>query len=118
MTENQTAWDGVSGERDPSAGASSSALDCLVAVGSRHGMHLTVRQIVQDNALPSENVTQEQLVRCASGCGLKAKSVRLDWRGVAGLQRALPAILNGAPCSKIFGFHGLGFLIQGRGADS
>jgi ATP-binding cassette subfamily B protein len=94
VTENQTTSDGVSGETDPSAGASSSALDCLVAVGSRHGLHLTVRQIVQDNALPSENVTQEQLVRCASDCGLKAKSVRLDWRGLAGLQRALPAMVR------------------------
>jgi ATP-binding cassette subfamily B protein len=65
-----------------------------VAVGSRHGLHLTVRQIVQDNALPSENVTQEQLLRCARDCGLKAKSVRLDWRGVAGLQRALPAMVR------------------------
>ncbi|WP_294536430.1 peptidase domain-containing ABC transporter [uncultured Rhodoblastus sp.] len=79
---------------DSSAFARSSALDCLVVVGGRHGLHLTARQIVQDNALPSEDLTESQLVHCARGCGLKAKSVRLDWNGVAGLQRALPAIVR------------------------
>jgi ATP-binding cassette subfamily B protein len=102
VTENQTASDGVSGAEDSAfdgknssfGGKSASALDCLVVVGGRHGLHLTARQIVQDNALPSEDVTLAQLVHCARGCGLKAKSVRLDWNGLAGLRRALPAIVR------------------------
>ena len=62
-------------------------------------MQLTVRQIVQDNALASEDISTEQLVHCARGCDLKAKAVTLDWNGLTKLDRALPAILrlkNGA----------------------
>jgi ATP-binding cassette subfamily B protein len=71
-----------------------SALECLVAVGGHHGLDLTVRQIIQDNALKSENVSTAQLVHCARGCGLKAKAVTLDWNGLVGLQRALPSIVR------------------------
>ena len=62
-------------------------------------MQLTGRQIVQDNALASEDISIAQLVHCARGCGLKAKAVTLDWNGLTKLDRALPAILrlkNGA----------------------
>ncbi len=71
-----------------------SALECLVVVGGHHGLHLTVRQIVQDNALASEDVRIDKLVHCARGCGLKAKSVKLGWNGLSKLRRALPAIVR------------------------
>ena len=61
-------------------------------VGGRHGLQLTVRQIVQDNALASEDISTAQLVHCARGCGLKAEAVTLDWNGLTKLGNALPAI--------------------------
>jgi len=84
---------------DTSRSPQTSALDCLVVVGGRHGMQLTVRQIVQDNALASDDVSTAQLVHCARGCGFKAKAVTLNWNGLTRLHAALPAILrlkNGA----------------------
>jgi ATP-binding cassette subfamily B protein len=84
---------------DASRSPQASALDCLVVIGGRHGLQLTVRQIVQDNALVSDDVSTAQLVHCARACGLKAKAVTLDWNGLTKLESALPAILrlkNGA----------------------
>ncbi|MDR3571109.1 MAG: peptidase domain-containing ABC transporter [Candidatus Pacebacteria bacterium] len=77
----------------------SSALECLVIVGAHHGLHLSIHQIVHDNALSSETTSLEQTVHCARKSGLKAKSVRLDWKGLTHLRKALPAIVrlkNGA----------------------
>ena len=77
----------------------SSALECLVIVGAHHGLHLSIHQIVHDNALSSVETSLEQLVHCARKSGLKAKSVRLDWNGLSHLRKALPAIVrlkNGA----------------------
>jgi ATP-binding cassette subfamily B protein len=71
-----------------------SALECLVVVGEHHGLQLTVRQIVQDNALPSADISIADLVDCAKKCGLKSKAVHLDWNGLTKLKRALPAILR------------------------
>ena len=88
MTQNQTALGRASGAPE------SSALECLVVVGGHHGFHLTVRQIVQDHALASEDVSLAQLIHCARACGLKAKSVKLDWNGLAKLKSALPAIVR------------------------
>jgi ATP-binding cassette subfamily B protein len=88
VTQNKTASGDVEGALE------SSALDCLVVVGGRHGLHLTVRQIVQDNALESENVSMAQLVHCARGCGLKTKLVNLNWSGLESLKSALPAIVR------------------------
>jgi len=88
VTQNQFAPDGASGAPE------TSALECLVVIGGHHGLDLTVGQIVQDNALTSENVSLAQLVHCARGCGLKAKTVKLGWKGAASLDRALPAIVK------------------------
>ncbi len=88
MAENQFASSDATGTPE------TSALECLVVVGGHHGLDLSVRQIVQDNALASENVSVAQLVHCARGCGLKAKSVHLGWNGLASLKRALPAIVR------------------------
>ena len=88
----------VTDQRAALAGVSSapetSALECLVVVGEHHGLQLTVRQIVQDSALPGTDVSIAELVDCARGCGLKAKAVHLDWNALSKLRRALPAILR------------------------
>src|SRR4051812_48753388 len=78
---------------------SPSGLACLVIVARQHGMHLTVPQLVHDNVLDGGEVTSTDLVKCAAGSGLTAKSVVLDWKGLRELKKALPAIVrlkNGA----------------------
>ena len=72
----------------------STLLQSLVIVAQRHGMHLTVQQIVQDSSLPSDKVTPGQLVLCARKAGLKAKSVKLAWTDLKQLKKALPAIVT------------------------
>lgn len=76
-----------------------SGLGSLVIVARQHGMHLTVPQLIHDNVLTGNEVTSRELVKCAKGAGLSAKSVTLDWKGLQHLKKALPAIVklkNGA----------------------
>lgn len=71
-----------------------SALESLVIVGATHGLNLTVAQLVQDNGLASQEVDYPHLVHCARAAGLKAKALKLDWDGLADLEKALPAIVR------------------------
>ena len=76
-----------------------SGLACLIIVARQHGMHLTVPQLVSDNVLSSDEVSNKQLLKCAEGAGLSAKSVTLKWKELKHLKKALPAIVeftNGA----------------------
>lgn len=76
-----------------------SALGCLVIVARQHGLHLTTTQLIHDNLLTDQEVTIEQLVKCAETSGMKAKAVKLDWGGLSDLRKALPVIVrlrNGA----------------------
>ncbi len=88
MTESQFAIAGATGA------AETSAIECLAIIGVHHGLDLTVRQIIHDNALDSADITLSKLVHCARGCGLKAKAVTLNWNGLASLKKALPAIVR------------------------
>lgn len=76
-----------------------STLGCLVIVARQHGIHLTVPQLVSDNVLSGNEVSNRELVKCAEGAGLSAKSVNLKWNDLQHLKKALPAIVrftNGA----------------------
>jgi ATP-binding cassette subfamily B protein len=73
--------------------AGSTWLGCLVLVARHHGIDLTVQQLIQDNVLTGSSVSGPQVLKCAEMAGLKAKSVRLDWDGLAHLKKALPAIV-------------------------
>jgi len=75
-------------------GRSSTALQCLVLVGRRHGLNLTVPQIVKDNSLPDATASAREIVTCAAKAGLKAKIVKLEWRDIGQLKNALPAIVT------------------------
>ncbi|WP_234832212.1 peptidase domain-containing ABC transporter [Rhodopseudomonas palustris] len=91
----------IGSDIDPmmSDGPQDSALACLVIVARQHGIHLTTSQLVHDNVLDGSEVSTSDLVRCADGAGLTAKSVVLDWEGLQHLKKALPAIVrltNGA----------------------
>ena len=70
------------------------ALACLAMVARHHGLNLTTPQLIADNLLPSANITLKELVRCARNAGLKAKLVKLDWRGLVHLRKALPTIVG------------------------
>jgi ATP-binding cassette subfamily B protein len=68
-------------------------LQCLVIVGRRHGLNLTVPQIVKDNSLPDALASTAEAISCARRAGLKAKLVNLRWSDFSQLKGALPAIV-------------------------
>jgi subfamily B ATP-binding cassette protein HlyB/CyaB len=74
--------------------APSSGLGCLIIVARQYGLHLTSTQLIKDNLLTDQEVTVDQLVRCAEKAGLRAKLVKLDWDGLSHLKKALPAIVR------------------------
>lgn len=74
-------------------------LSCLVIVARRHGTHLTVSQLIHDNALTAGDASVAEVLKCAKSAGLTASSLHLDWNGLGQLKKALPAIVglqNGA----------------------
>jgi ATP-binding cassette, subfamily B, bacterial HlyB/CyaB len=76
-----------------------SGLECLVIVARQHGIHLTTTQLIRDNLLSGDEVQAAELITCAKKAGLSAKSVKLDWKGLTQLKKALPSIVrlrNGA----------------------
>jgi len=70
-----------------------SVLASLVIVARHHGIHLSVPQLIHDNVLSTKEISSPQLVRCAIGEGLKAKSVTLTWEELTHLKKTLPAIV-------------------------
>lgn len=76
------------------------ALQCLVLVARQHGVHLSTKQLMHDNQLEAASIGPGDLLRCAERAGLRGKRLKLSWRNLTKLGRALPAILylkNGAP---------------------
>ncbi|WP_338831618.1 peptidase domain-containing ABC transporter [Bradyrhizobium sp. 27S5] len=69
-------------------------LACLVIVARQHGLHLTTSQLIHDNLLRDQEVTLPELLKCANSSGMTAKAVKLDWKGLSHLKRALPAIVR------------------------
>src|SRR6201991_286784 len=70
-----------------------SGLESLIIVARQHGLHLTSTQLIKDNLLTDQEVTLDQLVRCAEKAGMRSKLVKLDWDGLSHLKKALPAIV-------------------------
>src|ERR1700754_303394 len=79
---------------DDSADREPSALSCLVIVARHHGVHLTTEQLIRENVLTSNEVGIPELLKCASTAGLKAKVLKLDWDGLASLDKVLPVIVR------------------------
>ena len=76
-----------------------SGLACLVIVARHRGVHLSIAQLVHDNVLTGEQVSVNQVLKCARSAGLKAKIAHLTWDGLSHLKKAVPAIVtlkNGA----------------------
>src|ERR1700761_6475349 len=70
-----------------------SGLESLIIVARQHGLHLTSTQLIKDNLLTDQEVTLDQIVRCAEKAGMRSKLVKLDWDGLSHLKKALPAIV-------------------------
>ena len=82
------------------SGTSHAALQCLVLVARQHGIHLSPQQLIHDNQLGAQSIGPADLLRLAERTGLKGKRLKLSWRDLTKLKRALPAIVflaNGAP---------------------
>ncbi len=74
--------------------AGASNLEALVLVAKDLEVPLSVEKLVTDNGLENLAVSLETLLHCARRAGLRAKAVKLSWRGLSQLGQALPAILE------------------------
>src|SRR5580658_1075818 len=94
--------------KPPIATKEPTGLGSLVIVARHHGMHLTVPQLIHDNVLTGKELSAVEIVHCARSVGLKAKEVKLDWNGLAHLEKALPAIavLNNGHCMVVLRVEG------------
>ncbi|QDM22635.1 peptidase domain-containing ABC transporter [Tardiphaga sp. vice154] len=79
---------------NPPEDAASSGLGSLVIVARQHGLHLTTSQLIHDNLLSGQEVSLSDLLKCANSSGMTAKAVKLDWKGLSQLKKALPAIIR------------------------
>jgi hypothetical protein len=89
-------------------------LGCLVIVARHHGLHLAVSQLIHDNMLTGPEVSVAELIRAASGAGLKAKAVQLTWNELHQLKKALPAIvrLEHGGCMVLRRLEGIGDTVR------
>jgi subfamily B ATP-binding cassette protein HlyB/CyaB len=69
-------------------------LRCLQIVGRSHGFNMTTAQLIKDNLLDGEDVTLDEMIRCAQQAGLKARSIRLDFDELKQLKKALPTVVR------------------------
>ncbi|MCJ2133991.1 peptidase domain-containing ABC transporter [Methylobacterium sp. J-026] len=68
-------------------------LASLVLVARSHGIHLSTKQLIQDNQIRCDQIGPSDLLKYASRVGLKGKTINLRWRQLIKLRRALPAIV-------------------------
>jgi ATP-binding cassette subfamily B protein len=71
-----------------------SGLASLVIVARQHGIHLSVSKLTHDNVLTNQEVSLDEIVKCAKSAGLAAKVVDLDWDGLSQLRQSLPVIIR------------------------
>jgi ATP-binding cassette, subfamily B, bacterial HlyB/CyaB len=71
-----------------------SGVDCISIVARYHGVHISAAQTALDNHLSDVELSADEIARCARRAGLKAKHVRLTWRGLSHLKKALPVIVR------------------------
>jgi ATP-binding cassette subfamily B protein len=71
-----------------------SGVECIAIVARRHGLHIAAEQMTLDNHLSGAELSAEEIARCAAHEGMKAKRIRLSWRGLFHLRKALPAVVT------------------------
>ena len=85
---------------DPTVDAADGAIriptgvECIAIIARRHGLHVSAEQITLDNHLSGAELSPEQIANCGARAGLKAKRVRLTWRGLSHLRKALPVVVT------------------------
>ncbi len=67
-------------------------IKALILVASHHSVPLTVERILHEYAMEHEEASRNQILKIAKDNGLKAKSVKVGWSGLAGLGEAYPAL--------------------------
>ena len=80
--------------RAPQPANEPSGLAGLVIVARRHGLHLSVQQLIRENILSGGEVSTPDIIRCARGAGLRTEATRLPWSALAQLRQALPALVR------------------------
>jgi ATP-binding cassette subfamily B protein len=73
---------------------SHSGLLTLIDVVRHRGVHLSLDQLVRDNFLGDHEVSMAQLAKIARANGFRAAPARMQWDQLAGLGKALPAIVR------------------------
>ena len=71
-----------------------SGVECIAIVARRHGLHIAAEQMTLDNHLSGAELSAEEIARCAAHAGMKAKRVKMSWRGLLHLKRALPVVVT------------------------
>ena len=71
-----------------------SGVECIAIIARRHGLHVSAEQITLDNHLSGAELSPEEIANCGSRAGLRAKRIRLTWRGLSHLKKALPVVVT------------------------
>jgi ATP-binding cassette, subfamily B, bacterial HlyB/CyaB len=71
-----------------------SGVECIAIIARRHGLHVSAEQITLDNHLSGAELSPEEIANCAARVGLRARRVRLTWRGLSHLRKALPVVVT------------------------
>jgi ATP-binding cassette subfamily B protein len=70
-----------------------SLLACLVVVARHRGIYLSVPQLIRDHLLGSEEPSIDRLLEIARKSGLRAVTMRVTFRELSKLDKALPSIV-------------------------
>jgi len=71
-----------------------SGIGCIANIARLHGLHIEAEQITLHNNLSGAELSAEEIANCAAREGLKAKHVRMTWRGLSHLRKALPVVVT------------------------
>ena len=86
------APEGTPGADDGRPPVRHTMLQCFSFLARQTGVDLSVGRIIHDFAVGDEEVGLDFLVRVAKDNGFKAKTLSLDWNGLASLGQAFPAL--------------------------
>lgn len=70
------------------------ALQCLEFVAARHGVDLSVEQLMHAHAVDGAALPVSDILRMARQAGLRAKTARIDWQVLVNLGEAFPAMVQ------------------------
>lgn len=69
------------------------ALHCLQFVAARHGLDISVEQLMHAHAVDGAALSVPSVLRMAKEAGLRAKSAKIDWDALQDLGEAFPAMV-------------------------